>query len=82
MRTSIFIVIGFALLLLLQMTNVQAERVKDLATVAGMRDNQLIGYGLVVGLDGSGDKVGQVSFTAQSLEKHADTARYRDTTGR
>lgn len=68
MRTNIFIVIGFALLLLLQMTNAQAERVKDLATVEGMRDNQLIGYGLVVGLDGSGDKVGQVSFTAQSLK--------------
>lgn len=68
MKTSLFIVIGFALLLLVQMTSAQAERVKDLATVAGMRDNQLVGYGLVVGLDGSGDKVGQVSFTSQSLK--------------
>jgi len=33
-----------------------------------MRDNQLIGYGLVVGLDGSGDSVGQVTYTAQSLK--------------
>lgn len=68
MKTNIYIVIGFALLLLMQMMPAQAERVKDLATVAGMRDNQLVGYGLVVGLDGSGDKVGQVSFTAQSLK--------------
>ena len=42
----------------------QAERVKDLASIAGVRSNQLIGYGLVVGLDGSGDKT---KFTGQSL---------------
>ena len=34
----------------------RAERIKDLATVAGVRGNQLIGYGLVVGLDGTGDQ--------------------------
>ena len=45
-----------------------ADRIKDLASVAGMRDNQLVGYGLVVGLDGSGDKVNQVFFTEQSLK--------------
>jgi len=45
-----------------------AERIKDLASVAGMRDNQLVGYGLVVGLDGSGDKVNQVFYTEQSLK--------------
>ncbi len=45
-----------------------AERIKDLSSVQGMRENQLIGYGLVVGLDGSGDKVNQVSFTEQSLK--------------
>ena len=33
-----------------------AERIKDLANVAGVRSNQLLGYGLVVGLDGSGDR--------------------------
>jgi flagellar P-ring protein precursor FlgI len=47
---------------------VQAERVKDLARVAGVRDNQLVGYGLVVGLDGTGDQTGQVPFTVQSLK--------------
>ena len=35
---------------------VQAERLKDLASIAGVRQNQLMGYGLVVGLDGSGDQ--------------------------
>ena len=34
----------------------QAERIKDLTSVAGVRANQLIGYGLVVGLDGTGDQ--------------------------
>jgi flagellar P-ring protein precursor FlgI len=45
----------------------QAERIKDLATVQGVRTNQLIGYGLVVGLDGSGDQTTQAPFTTQSL---------------
>ncbi|QAA95437.1 flagellar biosynthesis protein FlgI [Pollutimonas thiosulfatoxidans] len=45
----------------------QAERVKDLASIQGVRANQLIGYGLVVGLDGSGDQVRQTPFTQQSL---------------
>lgn len=44
-----------------------AERVKDLASIAGVRSNQLIGYGLVVGLDGSGDQVNQTPFTTQSF---------------
>ena len=45
-----------------------AERIKDLARVAGVRDNQLVGYGLVVGLDGSGDQTSQTPFTVQSLK--------------
>ncbi|MCE1241875.1 flagellar basal body P-ring protein FlgI [Oryzomicrobium sp.] len=44
-----------------------AERIKDLATVQGVRNNQLLGYGLVVGLDGSGDQTTQTPFTVQSL---------------
>lgn len=44
-----------------------ADRVKDLATVAASRTNQLIGYGLVVGLAGTGDGA-DVSFTAQSMK--------------
>lgn len=45
-----------------------AERVKDLASVAGVRSNPLVGYGLVVGLDGSGDQTSQAPFTVQSLK--------------
>ena len=44
-----------------------AERIKDLATMQGVRNNQLLGYGLVVGLDGSGDQTTQAPFTAQSV---------------
>ncbi|MEM7542721.1 MAG: flagellar basal body P-ring protein FlgI [Pseudomonadota bacterium] len=45
----------------------QADRIKDLAQVAGVRSNQLIGYGLVVGLDGTGDQTAQTPFTVQSI---------------
>ncbi len=47
---------------------VQAERVKDLAAVAGVRSNQLVGYGLVTGLNGTGDQTSQTPFTVQSLK--------------
>jgi flagellar P-ring protein precursor FlgI len=45
-----------------------AERIKDLANVAGVRTNALIGYGLVVGLDGTGDQTTQTPFTIQSIK--------------
>ncbi|MDD2758945.1 MAG: flagellar basal body P-ring protein FlgI [Methylomonas sp.] len=45
-------------------TSAQAERIKDIAAVAGVRANQLVGYGLVTGLDKSGDKT---RFTGQAL---------------
>lgn len=45
----------------------QAERLKDIASIAGIRSNQLIGYGLVVGLDGSGDQTTQTPFTVQTF---------------
>ena len=44
-----------------------AERIKDLASVAGVRTNQLTGYGLVVGLNGTGDQTTQTPFTVQSI---------------
>ena len=44
----------------------QAERIKDIAMVEGARSNQLIGFGLVVGLDGTGDQVTQTQFTIQA----------------
>ncbi|MGB4468377.1 MAG: flagellar basal body P-ring protein FlgI [Azovibrio sp.] len=45
----------------------RAERIKELASVQGVRDNQLVGYGLVVGLDNSGDQTTQTPFTSQSV---------------
>ena len=53
-------------------TPVHAERIKDLAQVAGVRGNPLIGYGLIVGLDGSGDRTSQTPFTVQSLKTMLD----------
>jgi flagellar P-ring protein precursor FlgI len=45
----------------------QAVRLKEIAAIQGVRSNQLMGYGLVVGLDGTGDQTTQAPFTAQSL---------------
>ena len=55
------------ILLSLCCTTAMADRIKDLTSVAAMRSNQLIGYGLVVGLQGTGDG-SDVSFTAQSMK--------------
>lgn len=45
-----------------------AERIKDMVTIAGVRQNQLVGYGLVVGLNGTGDQTSQTQFTIQSMK--------------
>ncbi len=58
----------YVTVLLLISNAVFAERIKDLASVAGVRSNQLLGYGLVVGLDGTGDQTSQTPFTVQSLK--------------
>ncbi|WP_462384363.1 flagellar basal body P-ring protein FlgI [Pseudomonas sp. Marseille-QA0892] len=47
--------------------SVHAERLKDIASIQGVRSNQLIGYGLVVGLSGSGDQTTQTPFTVQTF---------------
>ena len=62
-------IIRFALSLLLLGVSAFAcaDRIRDLATIRGVRDNQLIGYGPVVGLDGTGDQTAQTPFTTQSL---------------
>ena len=57
-----------AILILMSASSAHAERIKDMAQVQGVRTNQLIGYGLVVGLDGSGDQTSQAPFTVQSLK--------------
>jgi len=65
---SIFRMLLLLVVLLIFSGVAQADRIKDLASIAGVRSNQLLGYGLIVGLDGSGDKVNSSPFTEQSLK--------------
>lgn len=58
----------WAIALFLFVSIAHAERIKDLADVAGVRSNQLLGYGLVVGLNGTGDQTTQTPFTLQSMK--------------
>jgi flagellar P-ring protein precursor FlgI len=58
---------SFIALMVLCSASSYAERIKDIASVAGVRANQLVGYGLVVGLDGTGDQTTQSPFTTQSF---------------
>ena len=60
------IVLLICTLLLLTVTSAHAIRIKDIAAFEGVRSNQLVGYGLVVGLNGSGDS-DQVKFPVQSV---------------
>lgn len=60
------LVTSYCLSLTLAATSLAGTRLKDLVSLEGVRDNQLIGYGLVVGLNGTGDKR-QTVFSAQSL---------------
>ncbi|WP_317931774.1 flagellar basal body P-ring protein FlgI [Halioxenophilus sp. WMMB6] len=62
--SSLFLALALTTLVAPQ---VLAERIKDITSVQGVRSNQLIGYGLVVGLDGTGDTTNQSPFTAQSF---------------
>ena len=70
--TATCIILAVAGLLALSSAPARAERIKDLAQVAGMRGNPLVGYGLIVGLDGSGDRTSQTPFTVQSLKTMLD----------
>jgi len=58
---------AMALMSVLHPSVSHAERVKDIASVAGVRVNQVVGYGLVVGLNGTGDQTTQAPFTIQSI---------------
>jgi flagellar P-ring protein precursor FlgI len=66
-RLSILIGLGSLVAFTASPPPAQAERIKDMAQVQGVRTNQLVGYGLVVGLDGTGDQTSQAPFTIQSL---------------
>lgn len=65
MKRLLSIILGLGLLLAGGVAT--AERLKDLANIQGVRGNPLVGYGLVVGLDGSGDQTRQSPFTGQSV---------------
>jgi len=67
MKKRNVIIFSFLALSLLLPNISLADRIKDLASIQGVRNNQLIGYGLVVGLDGSGDMTTQTPFTVQSV---------------
>lgn len=69
-RYHVFLILVAALLLCLVLP-AQAVRIKDITTFSGVRDNQLIGYGLVVGLAGTGDKKDSV-FTTASIANMMD----------
>ena len=66
-RLSILVGLGSLIAFTASPPPAQAERIKDMAQVQGVRTNQLVGYGLVVGLDGTGDQTSQAPFTIQSL---------------
>ncbi len=57
----------FIMIFLLNVINLNAARLKDIINIKGVRDNQLIGYGLVVGLNGTGDDGKKTSFTLEAL---------------
>jgi flagellar P-ring protein precursor FlgI len=63
---SLALLLAFAASLLSAEPRTQMARIKDVATIEGIRDNQLVGYGLVVGLKGTGDS-SQTVFPAQTL---------------
>lgn len=66
-RFPALLAFGLTLMAVAVAPQARAERVKDLASVSGVRSNQLVGYGLVVGLDGTGDQTSQAPFTVQSI---------------
>src|SRR4029079_9157944 len=65
-------IVAFILLAIFMGQAQAATRIKDVASVQGVRDNQLIGYGLVMGLQGNGDTLRHYQFTAQPLQSMLD----------
>jgi len=64
---SFTIIVGLIMILGLSSGAARADRIKDVAKIAGVRSNQLIGYGIVVGLNGTGDGTGGRDITSQSI---------------
>ncbi len=71
MNTSLLARCTTALLLgLLALAPAQASRIKEVAAIEGVRSNQLTGFGLVIGLDGTGDQTTQMPYTTQTLSNY------------
>ncbi|MFD1695815.1 flagellar basal body P-ring protein FlgI [Roseibium aestuarii] len=76
MRPLLILLAGIIALCIGLMGPVRAQamvRIKDIASLQGVRENQLVGYGLVVGLKGSGDSLRNAPFTEQSLQSMLDS---------
>jgi len=67
MKKMIYKFIVINLLVIISMP-LYAQRIKDITSISGVRSNPLVGYGLVVGLDGTGDQTSQTPFTIQSIK--------------
>jgi flagellar P-ring protein precursor FlgI len=67
LRVGLFAIVA-AVVMALFTTSASATRLKEVAAVQGVRSNQLVGYGLVIGLDGTGDQTTQAPFTTQGLQ--------------
>jgi flagellar P-ring protein precursor FlgI len=65
-----WLLVVFTLFFLLFGTAAQAARIKEIASIEGVRSNQLTGFGLIVGLDGTGDSTTQMPYTTQGLSNY------------
>ncbi|MGY2046916.1 flagellar basal body P-ring protein FlgI [Methylobacterium sp. JK268] len=68
MRQPLLVLLSALAAILLAGPALALSRVKDLAAIEGVRPNQLVGYGIVVGLNGTGDTLNNVPFTKQSVQ--------------
>jgi flagellar P-ring protein precursor FlgI len=66
-RQKLIALVVFSLMVLIATTDAGAARVKDLASLQGVRSNQLMGYGLITGLNGTGDDMKKSLFTLQAV---------------
>jgi flagellar P-ring protein FlgI len=70
-RPGVWLLVGLALILSAVLTDLaHATRIKEVAAVEGVRSNQLTGFGLVVGLDGTGDQTTQMPYTTQGISNY------------
>jgi flagellar P-ring protein precursor FlgI len=72
MRSLLVLVAAACALAALPAAAPAASRIKDISSILGLRDNQLVGYGLVIGLQGTGDSMRNAPFTEQSLQAMLD----------